>query len=82
MIKLKAKILINFFFLIKNCLFLSLWKIIGLDFCHLNDIAILLLLHSIVYDSGKNIFWAILEHEFKSPNWKTRMQAGINNNKF
>ena len=54
---------------------LSLWKIIGLDFCHLNDISVILLLHSLIYESGKNALWSILERDFNSSNWKIRMQA-------
>ena len=53
----------------------SLWKIIGLDFCHLNEISVKLLLHSLIYDSGKNAFWSIVERDFNSSNWKIRMQA-------
>ncbi len=51
-------------------------------YCHLNEVGVLLLMHTIVYESGQSTFWSLVEKDFKDPNWKVRMQAGKKMNLF
>ena len=55
----------------------SLWKLFSADYCHLNDVAVPLLIHSLLYESGRNSFWSLVNRDFKDQNWKVRMQAGL-----
>lgn len=57
----------------------SLWKLFGADYCHLNDIAVPLLVYSLAYEPGRNTFWNLVEHDFKDSNWKIRLQTGNKN---
>lgn len=52
-----------------------LWKIFSTNFCHLNKLAVKLLVYVLVYDYGKNLFWHYIERDFNSNDWKIRMQA-------
>ncbi|CAF0899614.1 unnamed protein product [Brachionus calyciflorus] len=53
----------------------SLWRLFSADYCHLNDIAVPLLIYSLGYEAGRNTFWTLIERDFKDTNWKTRLQA-------
>ena len=46
------------------------------SYCHLNEIAVPILLHALVYESGRTTLWSLIEKDFKDSNWKIRMQAG------
>jgi hypothetical protein len=41
----------------------------------LNEIAISLLIRSLLYESGQACFWNLVDKDFKDLNWKVRMQA-------
>lgn len=53
-----------------------MWKLLSADYCHLNDLAVPLLIYSLLYESGRNAFWSLVDRDFKDPSWKVRMQAG------
>lgn len=57
-------------------IYLSLWKVLSGNYCHLNDLIVPILLHTLVYESGQSTFWSFIEKDFKDSNWKVRMQAG------
>lgn len=54
----------------------SLWKLFSADYCHLNEVGVSLLVHALVYESGRNAFWSLVTRDFNDTNWKVRMQAG------
>jgi hypothetical protein len=53
-----------------------LWRLLSASYCHLNEIAVPILLHALVYESGRTTLWSLIEKDFKDSNWKIRMQAG------
>jgi protein unc-79 len=52
-----------------------LWRILSADYCHLNEIAVPILIHCLVYESGQKTFWSLVDKDFKDLNWKIRMQS-------
>ena len=58
--------------------FFSLWKLLSADYCHLNEVGVNLLVHALLYESGRNAFWSLVNRDFNDPNWKVRMQASKN----
>jgi hypothetical protein len=54
----------------------SLWRLLSADYCHLNEIAVSLLVHALVYESGQSTLWSLIERDFGDASWKIRMQAG------
>lgn len=62
-------------------LFFSLWKLLSADYCHLNEVGVNLLVHALLYESGRNAFWSLVSRDFNDPNWKVRMQASKNHKK-
>lgn len=53
----------------------SIWKLLSADYCHLNEIAVSLLVQALVYESGQSTFWNMVERDFNDSSWKIRMQA-------
>jgi len=54
----------------------SIWRLLSAEYVHLNEIAVPLLINSIIYESGRTTFWNLVEKDFTDSNWKVRMQAG------
>jgi hypothetical protein len=53
----------------------SIWKLLSADYCHLNEIAVSLLIQALVYEAGQSTFWNLIERDFNDSSWKIRMQA-------
>ena len=48
-------------FTLEKLLVPSLWKLLGSAYCHLNELAVPLLIHTLVHESGQATFWTLLE---------------------
>uniref|UniRef100_H3BIL2 Unc-79 homolog, NALCN channel complex subunit n=1 Tax=Latimeria chalumnae TaxID=7897 RepID=H3BIL2_LATCH len=58
-----------------NMLIASLFRVLKSEFSQLSSVAVPLLLHALSLPHGVDIFWAIVDNNFNSNDWKTRFEA-------
>ncbi|XP_059771810.1 protein unc-79 homolog isoform X2 [Balaenoptera ricei] len=58
-----------------HMLIASLWRVVKSEFSQLSSLAVPLLLHALSLPHGADIFWAIINGNFNSKDWKMRFEA-------
>ncbi|XP_015252601.1 PREDICTED: protein unc-79 homolog isoform X10 [Cyprinodon variegatus] len=53
----------------------SLWSMLKSEFCQLASLAVPQLLHALSLSHGADIFWKLINTNFKSKDWKIRFEA-------
>lgn len=64
-----------FVYIQENLLIKNLWTLLQAEFSQISDLAVPLLLHSITLPLGREIFWHLVEQDFRDKNWKSRFAA-------
>ena len=59
----------------ETLLMTNLWTLLQAEFSQISQLAVPLLLHSITLPSGRDMFWKLVENDFKDANWRARFTA-------
>ncbi|XP_071438717.1 protein unc-79 homolog [Hetaerina americana] len=59
----------------ENLLIRNFWELLNAEHSHICEVAVPLLLHCVTLPAGSDVFWALMQEQFHSTDWRIRFSA-------